>query len=140
MALAQARLDNATSAVKSAERALNNLDLLAPFAGTVTDLNSLSVGQWVAAGRSVVTLADLSEWFVETKDLTELDVVSVKEGQKVNITADAIKDTTFTGSVVSIKKDYTERSGDVLYTVRIKLDKGSDLLRWGMTVQVTFPN
>ena len=140
LALAQANLDNANSLVKSAERALNNLDLLAPFDGTVTDLNSLTTGQWMTAGRSVVTIADLSEWYVETKDLTELDVVSVKEGQKVTITADAIKDQTFSGQVVSIKKSYTERSGDVLYTVRIKLDKGSELLRWGMTVQVTFPN
>jgi HlyD family secretion protein len=138
LALAQARLDNASANVKSAERVLSNHDIVAPFDGTVTDLNNLEVGQWVAAGRSAVTLADMSEWDIETKDLTELDVVSISEGQKVEVTADAIKGVTFTGDVVSIKKGYSERSGDVLYTVRVRLDKTDERLRWGMTVQVTF--
>jgi multidrug resistance efflux pump len=138
LALAQARLDNAKSAVKSAERAIGNMDLLAPFDGTLVDLNSLAIGQWVTAGRTVATLADFSQWYVETKDLTELEVVNVKEGQKVTVTPDALKDTVLTGEVVSIKKGYTERSGDVLYTVRVRLDKGSELLQWGMTVQVSF--
>ena len=138
LALAQARLDNATMAVKSAERAVSNMDLLAPFDGTLVDLNSLAIGQWVSAGRTVATLADLSEWYVETKDLTELEVVDIQEGQNVTVLPDALKDATLTGKVVAIKKSYTERSGDVLYTVRVKLDKGSEKLQWGMTVQVTF--
>jgi HlyD family secretion protein len=138
LALAQSRLDSTNANVKSAERTLSNQDVTAPFDGTVTDLNSLAVGQWVLAGRSAVTLADFSEWFIETKDLTELDVVNISEGQKVTVTADAIKDDTFSGQVVAIKKGYSERSGDVLYTVRVKLDKGDERLRWGMTVQVTF--
>jgi HlyD family secretion protein len=140
LALAQSTLDNANANVKSAERALSNQDITAPFDGTVTDLNSLAVGQWVLAGRSAVTLADFSEWYIETKDLTELDVVDIAEGQKVSATADAIKGTTFSGEVVKISKGYSERSGDVLYTVRVKLDKADARLRWGMTVQVTFQN
>jgi len=138
LALAQARLDNAQSAVKSAERALSNMDLLAPFAGTLVDLNGLAVGQWVSAGRSVATLADFSEWYVETKDLTELEVVDIQVGQKVTVLPDALKDTALTGEVVAIKKGYTERSGDVLYTVRVRLDSDDKKLQWGMTVQVSF--
>ena len=138
LALAQSSLDSANATVKSAERALSNMDISAPFNGTVTDLNSLAVGQWVSAGRSAVTLADFSEWYIETKDLTELDVVNISEGQKVNVEADAFKDVTFTGQVVSVQKGYSERSGDVLYSVRVRLDKGDERLRWGMTVQVNF--
>ena len=138
LALAQSSLDSANATVKSAERALSNMDISAPFNGTVTDLNSLAVGQWVSAGRSAVTLADFSEWYIETKDLTELDVVNISEGQKVDVEADAFKDVTFTGQVVSVQKGYSERSGDVLYTVRVRLDKGDERLRWGMTVQVNF--
>ena len=138
LALAQARLDAANSSIKAAERALANMDISAPFDGVVTDLNSLAVGQWVTSGRAAVTLADLSEWYVETKDLTELEVVDISEGQQVSVRADALPDVTLKGVVTVIKKGYTERSGDVLYTVRIRLEKGDDRLRWGMTVQATF--
>jgi multidrug resistance efflux pump len=138
LALAQAQLDQANAAVKAAERALSNMDVTAPFNGTLTDLNNLAVGEFVTAGRSAVTLADLSEWYVETKDLTELEVVDVIEGQKATVKADALPDVTLSGQVVSIKKGYSERSGDVLYTVRIKLDQVDAKLRWGMTVQVAF--
>jgi HlyD family secretion protein len=138
LALAQSRLDNAKVSVQAAERNLADMDLTAPFAGTVADLNGLAAGQWVSAGRTVVTLADFSEWYVETKDLNELDVVDVKVGQKVSLTPDALPDTTLAGEVTSIKPVYTERSGDVLYTVRIRLTESDERVRWGMTVQVTF--
>jgi multidrug efflux pump subunit AcrA (membrane-fusion protein) len=138
LALAQSRLDNAKAAVQAAERYLADMDLTAPFAGTVADLNGLAAGQWVSAGRSAVTLADFSEWYVETKDLNELDVVDVKVGQKVSLMPDALPGTTLAGEVTSIKPVYTERSGDVLYTVRIRLTDSDDRVRWGMTVQVTF--
>jgi len=37
-----------------------------------------------------------------------------------------------------IDETYTEKSGDVVYTVRIKLDEADSNLRWGMTVQINF--
>jgi multidrug efflux pump subunit AcrA (membrane-fusion protein) len=138
LALAQARLDNAKSAVKAAERSLANMDLTAPFGGTIADLNGLAVGQWITSGRTAVTLGDFSEWFVETKDLNELDVVDVSVGQKVVVTPDALPDVQLQGVVTAIKPISNERSGDVLYTVRIRLSNPDEGLRWGMTVQVAF--
>lgn len=138
LALAQTRLANAQTAVKAAERGLANMDVTAPFAGTVADLNGVAVGQWINSGRTAVTLADFSEWYVETKDLTELDVVDVMVGQKVIVRPDALKDLEIAGEVTAIKPIYTERSGDVLYTVRIHLTEEDKRLRWGMTTQVAF--
>jgi multidrug efflux pump subunit AcrA (membrane-fusion protein) len=138
LALAQARLDNAKSAVKAAERSLANMELRAPFAGTVADLNGLAIGQWITSGRTAVTLADFSEWYVETKDLNELDVVNVSVGQKVTARPDALPDAAAAGVVTAIKPVSNERSGDVLYTVRIRLSDPDERLRWGMTVQVEF--
>lgn len=138
LALAQARLDSARGAVQAAERALANMDLLAPFSGTVANLHDIALGQWIGAGRIVVTLADMTEWFVETKDLNELDVVDVEVGQKVVVRPDALEDLELAGEVTAIKPVYTERSGDVLYTVRIRLTESDNRLRWGMTVQVEF--
>ena len=123
----------------AAQRALDNMDLKAPFAGTVIDLNkNLTPGVWVAAAQPQLTLADLSQWYVETKDLTELDVVKLVKGQKVTITPDAMPEQKLAGVVDSISSSFTEKSGDVLYTVRIRLAAVDARLRWGMTVQITF--
>lgn len=138
LALSQARLDNAAALVTAGQRALDNLDLKAPFAGTVVNLDPLKIGQWIGAGQPAVTLADYSEWFVETKDLTEMDVVKVSVGQKVVMTPDALPDLKLNGVVEQINQDFTEKSGDVLYMVRIHLDQVDLKLMWGMTVKVTF--
>jgi multidrug resistance efflux pump len=137
-ALAQARLENADAQLKAAEKALENYTLIAPFDGRVIEDKSLFVGEWLSPYQSTIVLADLSNWYVETKDLNELDVVNIKIGQKVEIIPDAMNDLVLNGSVEWIDETYTEKSGDVVYTVRIKLDEADSSLRWGMTVQINF--
>ena len=137
LALAQARVDNAIAQVAAAQRSLDNMDLIAPYDGTVADLNDLEPGEYVAPGKVVVTLADFSAWMVETRDLTELDVVDVEVGQNVVVVPDALPDLRLAGEVESIDRTFTERSGDILYSVRIRLEESDPLLRWGMTVTVT---
>lgn len=138
LALAQARAVNAAAQVAAAQRALENMDLTAPYAGTVVDLYDYEPGEMVVAGRTVVTLADESAWLVETRDLTELDVVEVQAGQAVLVTPDALPDLELAGEVESVDRVFTERSGDILYTVRVRLTDGDPRLRWGMTVTVAF--
>jgi multidrug resistance efflux pump len=137
LAQAQARLDNTTAQVAAAQRALDNMDLTAPYGATVVDLNDLEQGELVTAGKAVVTLADFANWMVETRDLNELDVVKVEVGQKVSVVPDALPDLGLSGEVESIDRLFTERSGDILYTVRIRLKDSDPRLRWGMTVTVT---
>lgn len=138
LALAEARVTLATDQVAAAQRALENADLIAPYAGTVVDVFDLQVGERVGASQSVVTLADFSAWMVETRDLTELDVVNVKIGQPVTITPDALPELELRGTVETIDPVFTERSGDILYTVHIRLEEGDARLRWGMTVNAVF--
>ena len=95
-------------------------------------------GQVVAQGEQVVTLADVKDWQVETDNLTELEVASVKVGQKVTITFDAISGKTFHGEVKEIAQRYAEKNGDIDYTVKIVLTDSNEQLRWGMTASVTF--
>jgi multidrug resistance efflux pump len=83
-------------------------------------------------------IADLSRLYVETDDLTEIEVVDIKVGQKVTVVADALPGVEMTGTVESISQVYEEKRGDVTYTVRILLDNPDPRLRWGMTVVVTF--
>jgi multidrug resistance efflux pump len=130
-------LNNAKAQVASAENNLTNYELKAPFDGEVMDTN-VSVNQMVGPETWAVVVADTSQWFIDTSDLTELDVVNVAVGQNVSITADALPGVTMTGVVQEISQTYKSQSGDILYTVRIKVNDLDPRMRWGMTVEVTF--
>lgn len=134
---AEGRVSAAEANIAAAQAALNNLDLTAPFDGTVVNLD-LILGQQVTPGAPVVLLADFSEWYVETDNLTEIEVVEVTEGQSVTIVPDALSEVKLTGSVDSIDDIFTEKRGDVTYTAKILVDEMDARLRWGMTVVVTF--
>jgi HlyD family secretion protein len=144
LALADARIESAETRITAAQAniaaaqaALDDLDLLATFDGTIVDLNLL-VGEQVSSGAPVVTLVDFSQWYVETDNLTEIEVVDVTVGQSVTVIPDALIGVELSGSVESIGDFFEEKRGDVTYTARILLDEVDPLLRWGMTVVVTF--
>jgi multidrug resistance efflux pump len=135
--LANTRLENANAQMAAAQAAADNLELKAPFSGTVADLNIMA-GQVISPGNWAVWLADTSEWYVETTDLTELDVVQIGLGQKADLTPDALPDLVLTGEVIEISQTPGQLSGDVVYKTRIRLDNVDPRLRWGMTFEVTF--
>ncbi|MBF8282481.1 MAG: HlyD family secretion protein, partial [Anaerolineales bacterium] len=106
-------------------------------AGTVADLN-LKVGEQVAPGQPVATIADFSGWTVETDNLTEIDVVKIKEGQGASVVLDALPGVTLRGTVTHISSIYVEQRGDITYKVTLTLADQHPQIRWGMTAQVTF--
>ena len=137
LALAQAQLDTAKAQAAAAHSALDNYDLKAPFAGTVANVN-ISSSQEVNPQTWAVALIDTSQWYVDTSDLTEMDVLKVSLGQSVILTADALPGFTMDGVVDSISTAPLFQSGDVLYTVHILLKDPAPGLLWGMTMEVTF--
>jgi multidrug resistance efflux pump len=130
LALLQARLNAAKAGVAA-------FAIVAPFDGVVMDVN-VDAGQQVGPQAWAVKLADTSSWYVETSDVTELEVVNITEGQKVTFTADALPNVTMEGVVTEVSQSSYTQSGDVIYTVKIKADKVDPRLRWGMTVEVHF--
>jgi len=137
LALVQAQLEAAKAQALAAQNALDNYDLKAPFAGMVADIN-VSVFQMVSPQTWAVALADTTQWYVDTSDLTEMDVVKINIGQAVQVTADALAGVTMTGMVESISAAPRIQGGDVLYTVHIHLNDPDTRLLWGMTMEVTF--
>lgn len=136
VAQAEAALLQAQANVQAAELALARMTLHAPFAGTVANIQP-ELGELVAPGVPVLSLADLGAWLVETTDLTELDVVNIQPGDQVELQVDAIPDETLRGVITDIDSVATPARGDVTYVVTIELGDTSDLpLRWGMTVFV----
>ncbi|MEW5871485.1 MAG: efflux RND transporter periplasmic adaptor subunit [Chloroflexota bacterium] len=137
LAAADARIAAVDASIRSGEAALSNLELVATIDGTVVE-QDLVVGQAASPGQPVMRIVDFSQMYVETDDLTELEVVDVSLGQKASIVADALPDLTLNGSVEKIAQVYEEKRGDITYTVRILLDNVDPRLLWGMTVAVTF--
>ena len=137
IATAQGRADTVQVNIAAAQAALDNLDLLAPFDGTIVDLD-LILGEQVTPGSPVATLVDFSQWYIETDNLTEIEVVDVAVGQPVTIVPDALPDVSLTGTVETIDDFFVEKRGDVTYTARIQVDEIDPRMRWGMTVVVTF--
>ena len=136
LALLEARLSNAKSQVTAAEQNLANVTLLAPFAGTVAEVN-INPGEWASSGQPVIVLADLTSLRIETTDLNEVDITKIQTGDTANITFDALPDTTITGVVTRMAPKASPGSG-VNYTVVIEMDEIPELLRWGMTAYLDF--
>jgi HlyD family secretion protein len=129
-AVLEARLD-------AAEAGLAAFSVIAPFDGVVAEMNA-KAGSSINAGQVAVTIADFSSWLIETTDLTEIDVVTLSEGQPVAITLDAIPEAALNGVIESISQTYEEKQGDIVYGVTVALDDGHPSLRWGMAAVVTF--
>ena len=137
LALLEGRLDSAQAQVIAAEKALSNYDLIAPFDGTIVDVN-VSVNEMVGPENWSVLMADFREWFVETSDLTELKVVKVFEGQAATIIPDALPELEINGTVEEISQGFYVQGGDISYQVKLSLEEVDPALRWGMTVEITF--
>ena len=135
-ALAAAQLRNAEIALEQAKLRLENSQLVAPFSGTVSELN-ISVGQQVGAGglRSAIVLADLSSFHIDV-GVDESSVGALADEQPVLITVDALPDQQLTGRVNRIAPVATEQGGIVNYKVVIGLDKSEAAVRGGMSANV----
>ena len=133
---AEASANAAKAARDLAAGSLSQANLTAPFGGTVITIDP-NVGEMVSTGTPVVRIADTSNFQVETTDLTEINVVNVKEGDAVTVTLDAISDLELSGKVASIQGFGENRQGDIVYMLTIKLDKQDPRLRWNMTAKVT---
>jgi HlyD family secretion protein len=132
-----AAIQQAEAALQSAKTAVSETELHTPFAGMIAQLN-VKAGETAAPGAIVATLADFSNWRVETNDLTEIKVPNVTEDQSVVVTFDALPELELKGAVESIGALYQTSSGDIVYPVKIKLLETDPRLRWGMTALVEF--
>ena len=135
VALAQAQVANAEAMLAAAQASLLNMELRAPFTGTVASLD-LKVGEYVGPGVPVLLVADFANWLVETTDLTELNIVRIGVGDPTTITFDALPDINFIGTVQSISTVGENRQGDITYNVYSDLDQIDERLKWNMTCSV----
>lgn len=132
---AQEKVESAQSKVDSTKDSYENYTITAPISGQVIT-KSVKAGDNVSKNSSgsttMAVIYDLSEVTFEMS-VDELDVRSVKVGQKVEITADAIEGKTFSGTVTNISLESSQSNGVTNYPVTVTLSEVGDLLP-GMNV------
>lgn len=116
---------SAQAAVRSAEVALENTLIRAPFDGTVLTKDA-DVGEVVApfgaasnSRGAVVTMADMSSLEVEA-DVSEANITRVKIGQPTDIVLDAYPEIRYQGYVSKIVPTADRAKATVLTKVRFK--------------------
>ncbi len=136
IAAAEASVAAAQAVLIDAQAALDETILRAPFAGTIAAVN-VDLGESVSPGLAIVHLADLTTWRIETADLSELSVVNVQAGDRVEVAFDALPGVTLAGHVKHIQPIGENVQGDITYTVLVELAQQEARLRWNMTAQTT---
>lgn len=133
--LALARVENAQAQLEAVEEKLQDLELRAPFDGTVVSL-MLKKGQIASPTLPQVLVADLTRWQVETTDLTEVDAALIEAGMQAAITLNAFPEHEFEGQVSEISLLGEEQRGLVTYKVTLDIQENGLPLLWEMTAFV----
>ena len=142
----------AKAALDKAQEDYDHTVIRAPIDGIATQVDSIQLGRFVAAGTPVFSIVDDEAPWVDANP-KETDITYLRIGQKVTLDVDAFPDHTFTGTVASVSPGTGAQfsilppqnaSGNWVKVVqrvpvRIAFDKnsGTSLLRAGMSVNVS---
>ena len=129
-------IQSAAETLRSAElnmdnlqEAMNNYTVTSPISGTIIEKNA-KAGDALTAGADLCTIYDLS-YLVMVINVDELQVSDVSVGQSVQVTADAVPDKTYTGTVTRVSMKGSSNGGTTTYPVTVRIDE-TDGLRPGM--------
>lgn len=132
---AQESMESAQSKLESTQDSYDNYTIKAPISGQVIT-KSYKVGDNITKNSGsttvVATIYDLSGLTFEMS-IDELDIQSVKVGQKVTVTADAYEGQIFSGTVTNVSLESSYSNGVSTYPVTVTLDEVGNLLP-GMNV------
>jgi len=154
VALAKARLENAqrewdrlkdgadSSDVTAAKARVSAIQatidmamIKAPFTGTLTE-TKLMIGDLVNPGSVAFRIDDLSHMLVEVM-VPEVDINSIKVGQGVDLTFDAIPDRAYKGKVTEVARVGTTTAGVVNFKVTTEILDADTQVAPGMTAAVS---
>jgi len=131
IAAAKAKIDSARLTLSQAQQAYADNIIKAPFDGIIANV-SAQKGDDVSSGTELGTI--ITKQKIAEISLNEVDVASVKPGQKVMVTFDAIDGLTSTGQVVEVDAVGTATQGVVNYNIKISLDTQDERVKPGMSV------
>ena len=122
-------LQSAQISMENMQDTMSNYTITAPISGTIIEKDAKQ-GDAMTSGSTLCIIYDLS--YLEMQiNVDELQISSLSVGQKVQITADAVQNKTYIGTVTRVSMKGTASGGTTTYPVTIQLDD-IDGLRPGM--------
>ena len=122
-------LRSAEISMQNLQDTMNNYTITAPISGTIIE-KAAKVGDAVKTGDTLCIVYDLS-YLEMSINVDELQISSISVGQQVQITADAVPDKTYVGTVTRVSMKGKSDGGTTTYPVTIRIDD-TDGLRPGM--------
>ena len=122
-------LRSAEISMQNLQDAMNNYTITAPISGTIIEKDA-KAGDAVKAGDTLCIVYDLS-YLEMSINVDELQISSISVGQQVQLTADAVPDKTYVGTVTRVSMKGASNGGTTTYPVTIRIDD-TDGLRPGM--------
>ena len=137
--LQKAQVNQAEAQLLTAEIDLKNTRIISPVDGIVIS-REIEVGQTVAASFQTPTLFMVAEDLTKMEivaSIVEADIAKVERGQIVEFNVDSFSDMTFHGVVMQVRNNPITVQNVVTYDVIIGIDNKDNILKPGMTANVT---
>lgn len=129
------KLKQAQLSVQTAQQALDETQITAPFDGTITQ--SAAVSQAIVSpGTQAFRIDDLSTLVIPVQ-VVEIDINHVLVEQPATITFDAIPNKTYNGTVIKTDLSGTASNSGVTFSVTVQLTDADALVKPGMAANIT---
>lgn len=129
-------IQSASESLRSAEISMqnqqdnmSNYTITSPISGTIIEKDAKQ-GDALTSGSTLCVIYDLS-YLEMVINVDELQIGALSVGQKVQITADAVADKTYVGTVTRVSMKGSSSGGTTTYPITIRIDD-TDGLRPGM--------
>ena len=129
-------IQSASESLRSAEISMQNLQdtmsnytITSPISGTIIEKDAKQ-GDALTSGSTLCVIYDLS-YLEMVINVDELQIGALSVGQKVQLTADAVTDKTYVGTVTRVSMKGSSSGGTTTYPITIRIDD-TDGLRPGM--------
>lgn len=148
IAASEAEVAQAAAQLRSYQTQLEDTQIRAPFAGTITrkfasegDFVTPTTSASSSDGATSASIAELSQGLEVEAKIPEASIARIKPGQQVEIRSDAYYDKSFKGRVRLVAPRAIQDSQEnkvTSFRVKVLLQTGQDLLKSGMNVKLSF--
>ena len=122
-------LRGAELSMQNMQDAMDNYTITSPISGTIIEKDAKQ-GDALTSGSTLCVIYDLS-YLEMVINVDELQIGALSVGQKVQLTADAVTDKTYVGTVTRVSMKGSSSGGTTTYPVKVRIDE-TDGLRPGM--------
>lgn len=135
LALVEVQLQQAKNGLAQAQKAINDMAVTAPVAGTVSAVNVV-VGQMASQAMAAVTITQLDAVYVSLS-VPENIVNTLKVGQVSTIIINSAGEKELKGTLTSLAPAANPQTN--LYPVKVTIDNPANLVKPGMFAKVEIP-